>query len=379
MFVLPYTRLHLTFFVSGLVTTHPPSFPLLLQRTEKLKEFDLFVLKIQKLEKLCRALQDERKILYEKIKEVRCVKANILSKATVNPLSQDETHDVAQNSPLLTDVELQELQEEDPGLTEDMARLREEQAKLQEFAASLLATSMVNDDDDKGDLDLEEDLMASAFAHFNTQTKAEEKPEQMEENPAVSVQAESPKPVPEPVKEEEDHKAAVVTPAALEEPTPEEKIQPPCEITQADPKAEVIEDKILAKEDEAQETKPLPKQNEEIQKQPESELVSTPEPEKIKTGQPTEVQPEGAEGKAMLEVDEVKPVVPVEAEKAQQQQQIPETQQTPEEAQTESESDPSSENNNSSSPKAEGASNGDTSKKQAPKKKKKKRGGKNAS
>uniref|UniRef100_H3CKJ1 Taxilin beta b n=1 Tax=Tetraodon nigroviridis TaxID=99883 RepID=H3CKJ1_TETNG len=41
------------------------------ERTEKGKEFQLFVLKIHKLEKLCRALQDERAVLYRKIKEVR--------------------------------------------------------------------------------------------------------------------------------------------------------------------------------------------------------------------------------------------------------------------------------------------------------------------
>ncbi|CAF94960.1 unnamed protein product, partial [Tetraodon nigroviridis] len=54
------------------------------ERTEKGKEFQLFVLKIHKLEKLCRALQDERAVLYRKIKEggagqaagVRCLPAS---------------------------------------------------------------------------------------------------------------------------------------------------------------------------------------------------------------------------------------------------------------------------------------------------------------
>uniref|UniRef100_A0A3Q3KX00 Taxilin beta a n=1 Tax=Mastacembelus armatus TaxID=205130 RepID=A0A3Q3KX00_9TELE len=50
------------------------------ERTEKGKEFDLFVLKIQKLEKLCRVLQDERKILYDKIKEVRLANLGLPSK-----------------------------------------------------------------------------------------------------------------------------------------------------------------------------------------------------------------------------------------------------------------------------------------------------------
>uniref|UniRef100_A0A672GGZ8 Taxilin beta n=1 Tax=Salarias fasciatus TaxID=181472 RepID=A0A672GGZ8_SALFA len=44
------------------------------------KEYELFVLKIQKLEKLCRALQEERKGLYGKIKEVRLSNSAIPSK-----------------------------------------------------------------------------------------------------------------------------------------------------------------------------------------------------------------------------------------------------------------------------------------------------------
>ncbi|XP_076011150.1 beta-taxilin [Genypterus blacodes] len=329
------------------------------ERAEKGKEFELFVFKIQKLEKLCRTLQDERAILYEKIKEVRCIKSGISPEAVVLP---------QEDSPLLTEEELQELQEGDPRLTLDMARLKQEQAKLQDFAASLLSTSMVNDDkDDKDNLKQEEDLVAAAFDHYQTKAKAEKKPEQTEENQAVSVQEESPKPVSEPVKEEEDHKAAELTAATLEAPTAEEKTEAPCEETPAERKAEVVEEKKTIQ--------PLPKQSEEILKQPESEHVSTPEPEKVKTDQPTE----GAEGNIVLEVSEVKPVVPAEAEKAQQQQeqQSPETLQTPEAPPTKSESAPPAENN-TASPKAKPTSNADASKKQAPKKKKK-RGGKNAS
>ncbi|KAF7669588.1 hypothetical protein LDENG_00173750 [Lucifuga dentata] len=338
------------------------------ERTEKGKEFDLFVLKIQRLEKLCHALQDERIGLYKKIKEVCCVNSSTPSKVSTNPLSQDENPDqeAGEKSPLMTDVELLELQEKDPVLTEDMARLKEEQAKLQEFAASLLSTSGINKDDDKCDLDLEEDLVSSAFVHFKTQTQAKEKPlqpEQMKESQAIDVKSESEKPVPAmPVEVEEAQNQAVSATAKAEAATPEERTPP-------DTKAEAVEDKILVKE---QEIKPsAPKQNQEIKQQP-SELVSTPEPEK--TGQPADIKPEAAEGKAMAEGGEVRPVLPVEAEKTQQ---LAETEQTTEGAPTNSESARPSKNNTSKA-KAAATSNTDTSKKQAPKKKKK-RSSKNAS
>uniref|UniRef100_A0A3P8V2R9 Uncharacterized protein n=1 Tax=Cynoglossus semilaevis TaxID=244447 RepID=A0A3P8V2R9_CYNSE len=91
------------------------------QRTEKGKEYELFVLKIQKLEKLCRVLQDERTVLYEKIKEVRHSNSELPS----NILSSCESADNTSEKPNLLGSaeiqELQELQEKDPVLTRDMA------------------------------------------------------------------------------------------------------------------------------------------------------------------------------------------------------------------------------------------------------------------
>lgn len=132
---------------------------LLFQRTEKGREYDLFVLKIQKLEKLCRALQEERVVLYEKIKEVR--KASGASQVPF-PSSNAEIQ------------ELQEIQEQDPVLTNNMSRLREEQAKLQELAASLFATPLEEDkqeDEEEPKLDVEEDQVSSAFSQFRTRTQ----------------------------------------------------------------------------------------------------------------------------------------------------------------------------------------------------------------
>ncbi|MED6293822.1 hypothetical protein CHARACLAT_014607 [Characodon lateralis] len=157
------------------------------ERTEKGREYNLFVLKIQKLEKLCHALQDERKGLYDKIREVRQSNANLPSKL---PENSDVSEEAA-----IPDLEgLQELQEEDPVLMENIARLREEQAKLQEFATSLLATPEDNaEQEENNELDAEDDLVVSAIVQFKTKTKVKEGlvsvPDQVED--AESSTAES--------------------------------------------------------------------------------------------------------------------------------------------------------------------------------------------
>lgn len=110
---------------------------------------------------MCRALQEERKGLYEKIKDV-CQSTSNLPKKLSNLTSNTD--------PILAPEEIQELEEEDPVLTENISRLRDEQAKLQELAASLLATPDHCEEDEKEDLDLEEDVVVSAFVQFKTKT-----------------------------------------------------------------------------------------------------------------------------------------------------------------------------------------------------------------
>ncbi|XP_056150653.1 beta-taxilin-like isoform X2 [Lampris incognitus] len=193
------------------------------ERSEKGKEFDLFVLKIQKLETLCRALQDERKCLYEKIKEVRYVNSGLSSKlpATETP-SQDEPT-VLEDTPKSPPTASAELLEEDQVLTENMARLKAEQARLQEFAAALLSSS-ADSDDDGNNLDPEEDVLSSALVQFTQQTQLNKEPreisapEQVEEKPVVDQI--SAKPVPsEQVKAEQVHNQAEGAPTQVCEAT----------------------------------------------------------------------------------------------------------------------------------------------------------------
>nr|XP_019966810.1 PREDICTED: beta-taxilin-like [Paralichthys olivaceus] len=138
------------------------------ERTEKAKEYEQFVVTIHKLERLCRALQEERKVLYEKIKDIR--QSN--SELPLKLFSSSNPPEAADKPVLLTPVELQE---DDPVLTEDMARLRQEQAKLQEFANSLFAAP-ADVDEEPGDIDLNDDALASAFIHFKTKTQVQQEP-----------------------------------------------------------------------------------------------------------------------------------------------------------------------------------------------------------
>lgn len=130
----------------------------------------MFVLKIQRLEKLCRALQEERVALYSKIKEVRH------SNSQCSPPTQAEEQVEVEG---LTVEEVLEIQGGDPVLTEDMSRLREEQAKLQEFATALLAMPSDGEEEEEEaqeqEEQKEEDALVSAFSHFTSKAK-EEKP-----------------------------------------------------------------------------------------------------------------------------------------------------------------------------------------------------------
>ncbi|MCJ8750066.1 hypothetical protein PDJAM_G00195140 [Pangasius djambal] len=101
------------------------------ERSEKGKELELFTVKIDKLETLCRALQEERKVLYDKIKQIRM--QTVTASAPVTDTGEEEMPELAQ-LPVLEPVS-------NPALTAEMEKLWKEQARLQEFAASLLAST----------------------------------------------------------------------------------------------------------------------------------------------------------------------------------------------------------------------------------------------
>ncbi|XP_076013632.1 taxilin beta b [Genypterus blacodes] len=119
-------------------------------RTLKEKEFELIILKNQKLEKLCRALQGERKSLYEKVQEAG-------GQAEVNTAepTEKEVPEVAEtpgvtpkedapipNTPAASADPPQPPTVETP-LAKELAKLKAEQARLQEIAGSFTITHVL--------------------------------------------------------------------------------------------------------------------------------------------------------------------------------------------------------------------------------------------
>uniref|UniRef100_G3PK00 Taxilin beta n=1 Tax=Gasterosteus aculeatus aculeatus TaxID=481459 RepID=G3PK00_GASAC len=102
----------------------------MMEEVRKSKEYDIFVLKIQNLERLCHALQSERVILYEKIKEVRQTNSDISAKA-FRSTNETPNPEGANGAASPTTMDLQDFQKEELVLTEGMSRLREEQVGKQ--------------------------------------------------------------------------------------------------------------------------------------------------------------------------------------------------------------------------------------------------------
>ncbi|KAI4884568.1 hypothetical protein NFI96_010425 [Prochilodus magdalenae] len=136
----------------------------------KEKEFELFTLKTQKLEKLCRALQDERKSLYQKLQENRQPGADVGDLEPQELGLEDDTLESQQTGGQTSSLETQQPRAaEDPKtkevaaeqtkavlqepltsdkspseptvaatlLTKELANLKAEKARLQEVAASI--------------------------------------------------------------------------------------------------------------------------------------------------------------------------------------------------------------------------------------------------
>ncbi|CAI5684737.1 unnamed protein product [Oreochromis niloticus] len=284
------------------------------ERTEKGREYDLFVLKIQKLEKLCRALQDERKVLYEKIKDVRYSNANIPTKV-FGISNLNNKPEGADESALLTPDEMQEIEEEDPVLTEGMSRLKEEQTKLQEFAASLLTTTVDNEEEENNELDLEEDLVSSAFFHFKAKPQVKEGldsvPEQVEDVKSKAPDSE----LPQPVKVEEV--LDQVVPSAEATTTQETTLE-----TALDPNTEVIKVQTQVEAEEVQQAEP----DAEIQQT----ITPVPklEPEQAKA----EIGMEAMKAEVLEETGEITPGATVKDVKDQEQSIEPTSESDPEKA-----------------------------------------------
>ncbi|XP_054618339.1 beta-taxilin [Dunckerocampus dactyliophorus] len=249
------------------------------ERSEKGKEYDVFVLKIHKLEKLCRALQEERKVLYAKIKEVRQAN-NDLSSNVMTACDLDGTGPAA----VTPEVEL----------TEDMERLRTEQAKLQEFADALMVSHSADREDEDDNLDLDQDIVASAFTHFSSKSHHQDDEHTSEETqPEPAVQSEpklqsQTKPEPE-----------VQTEA---KPEPETKPEPEVQ-SEAEPQVETKPEPEAIPEPEVQ---PQPEAESNTEAKPEPEVEPQPEAESNTEPGPAEVLNEAPEVKEVSLTDDLK-------------------------------------------------------------------------
>lgn len=104
-----------------------------LQRAIKEKEFELVTVKNQKLENLCRALQDERRNLYEKLQ-----KAAPPPESTGGEAAEEEAQEASAAPPDDPPV-----QEESPQASE-LLKLKAQQARLKEIASSFTISHVLS-------------------------------------------------------------------------------------------------------------------------------------------------------------------------------------------------------------------------------------------
>ncbi|KAK3506925.1 hypothetical protein QTP70_031217, partial [Hemibagrus guttatus] len=189
------------------------------ERSEKGKELEMFTVKIDKLQMLCRALQEERKVLYEKIKDIRLQTTS--ASVPLTDITEDEIPELVISEPV-----------RNPALTAEIEKLWKEQARLQEFAASL----MVSTAEDMGSSDTEEESSEPQLAPLPpvpSKTIQLESTQQEEEPPKLEpAKVEPPKAEPlkaEPPKEEPPKEEPPKAEPPKEEPPKAEppKAEPP--------------------------------------------------------------------------------------------------------------------------------------------------------
>uniref|UniRef100_A0A9J8ACN8 Taxilin beta n=1 Tax=Cyprinus carpio carpio TaxID=630221 RepID=A0A9J8ACN8_CYPCA len=269
------------------------------ERSEKAKEFELFTMKIDRLETLCRSLQDERKSLYSKIKEIRSSEKDLAPAVDLPQVDElPELVQLPESAP-------------NPMLTAEMKRLREEQIRLQEFAASLVSSIT----DDAGESDSEEEETAQKIPEIPEATKLEstepvDKPESIKEEPStteenkqevVSVNQEKIPTNPEPTKSEMESKLSQepLQPEISEQKTGKQ------ESAKDEPSQEEVTKAEETVEQESTQPKPVMKEDsKDTAVKPELPEPEPPRQELLKEGQPKPVT------KEECKLEAVKPELP---------------------------------------------------------------------
>ena len=152
-----------------------------MQKTLKEKEFELFTVKNQKLEKLCRALQEERKTLYRKVQE-----------GSGHPDVSSEPEPTERESPAVVETAVEKPNEEQAKktsaeappetpknspaaetlLTKELSKLKSEQSLLEELATSFRISHMIPEEE----LYSEEDMsqLSQSYGHTEVVQDSEE-------------------------------------------------------------------------------------------------------------------------------------------------------------------------------------------------------------
>lgn len=118
------------------------------QKALKEKEFELVIVKNQKLENLCRALQEERKSLYEKVQgagghpNVNAAAPTEKEDAEV----QDTTKDPKDDHQVENTAAPAETPTLNTPLTKELAQLKAEQTRLKEIAGSFTISHVIPTD-----------------------------------------------------------------------------------------------------------------------------------------------------------------------------------------------------------------------------------------
>lgn len=120
----------------------------MIQKAIKEKEFELVMVKNQKLENLCRALQEERRSLYEKVQGAGGQPEGSASKPAEKQVSEaQQEQEVQENSKAAEDqsgpTPTKAAATAETPLNKELAKLRSEQARLKEIASSFTISHVV--------------------------------------------------------------------------------------------------------------------------------------------------------------------------------------------------------------------------------------------
>lgn len=115
----------------------------ILQKAIKEKEFELVTVKNQKLENLCRALQDERRNLYEKLQRAAPQPESTASEAAEEEVVKEASAAPPDDRPVQDTAAPAGAAAPESPLARELVKLKAEQARLKEIASSFTVSHVL--------------------------------------------------------------------------------------------------------------------------------------------------------------------------------------------------------------------------------------------